>query len=136
MPASAGRAHDRRLRARPLLHAEVAASQLQTHTSSGIVHLQAERPGALRLGQLFDEWGVRFDASCLGAYCAGGGKELRVYVDGRRVPGDPRRLELRDGREIAVVFGGPRAFGSVPSRYGKRMPAGCGGPGEPTCFPG
>jgi hypothetical protein len=116
--------------------AEVAASQLQTHSSSGIVHLQAERPGALNLGQFFDEWGVRFDASCLGAYCAEGGKELRVYVDGRRVPGDPRKLVLRDGREIAVVFGGPGAFRAVPSRYGKRMPAGCGGAGEPTCFPG
>ena len=29
-------------------------------------------------------------ASCVGGYCTGGGKELRVYVDGRRVTGDPR----------------------------------------------
>jgi hypothetical protein len=115
---------------------EVAASQLQTHSASGIVHLQAERPDVLRLGQFFDEWGVRLDRHCLGGYCAGGGRELRVYVNGRRLPGDPRRLVLRDGIEIAVVYGGPRAFRSVPSRYGKRMPAGCGGPGEPTCFPG
>ena len=43
--------------------AEVAASQLQTHTSSGILHLQTERPGDLTLGQFFDEWGVRFDAT-------------------------------------------------------------------------
>ena len=115
---------------------EVAASQLQTHSSSGIVHLQAERPDVLRLGQFFAEWGVRFDRRCLGAYCAGDRRELRVYVDGRRLAGDPRRLVLRDGIEVAVVYGGPRAFRSVPARYGKRMPAGCGGPGEPTCFPG
>jgi hypothetical protein len=116
--------------------ADVAASQLQTHTSSGIVHLQSERRETLRLGQFFDEWGVRFDGRCLGGYCAGGGKELRTYVDGRRLAGDPRKLVLRDGREIAVVFGGPAAFRAVPSRYGKRMPEGCGGPGEHTCFPG
>jgi hypothetical protein len=116
--------------------AEVAASPLQTHTSSGILHLQTERPGEVTLGQFFDEWGVRFGRGCLGAYCAAGGKELRVYVDGKRLRGDVRELALRDGIEIAVVYGGPGAFRSVPSRYGKRMPAGCGGPGEPTCFPG
>jgi hypothetical protein len=116
--------------------ADIAASQLQTHTSSGILHLQAERPGELRLGQFFEEWGVRFDRNCLGAYCAGAGKQLRVYVNGKRRRGDPRRLALRDGQEIAVVFGGPGAFRSVPVRYGKRIPAGCGGPGEHTCFPG
>ena len=116
--------------------AEVAASQLQTHSSSGILHLQTERPGDRTLGQFFDEWGVRFDGRCLGAYCAGGGKELRVYVDGRRRRGDPRRLVLHDGQEIAVVYGSRGAFRNVPSRYEKRMPAGCGGPGEPTCFPG
>jgi hypothetical protein len=116
--------------------AGVAASRLQTHTSSGILHLQTERPGDLTLGQFFDEWGVRLDGRCLGAYCTGGGKELRVYADGKRRRGDPRRVVLRDGREIAVVFGGPGAFRSVPKRYAKRMPAGCGGPGEPSCFPG
>jgi hypothetical protein len=116
--------------------AGVAASQLQTHTSSGILHLQTERAADLGLGQFFDEWGVRLDARCLGAYCAGGGKELRVYVNGRRRHGDPRGVVLRDGLEIAVVFGGPAAFRSVPKRYDKRMPAGCGGPSEPSCFPG
>jgi len=116
--------------------AEVAASQLQTHSSSGILHLQTERPGDPTLGQFFDEWGVRFDGRCLGAHGAGGGKELRVYVDGSRPRGNPRRLVLRDGQEIAVVYGSRGAFRNVPSRYEKRMPAGCGGPGEPTCFPG
>jgi hypothetical protein len=115
--------------------AEVAAAQLQTHTSSGIIHLQAERPGELRLGQLFDVWGVRFDASCLGGHCAGGGKELRVYVGGKRLRGDPRKLALRDQQVIAVVFGGPGSFGSVPSTYDLRWPKGCGGLGERSCFP-
>ena len=115
--------------------ADVAASQLQTHTSSGILHLQTERPGDLTLGQFFDEWGVAFDARCLGAYCAGGGRELRVYVDGKRRRGDQRKLVLRDGQEIAVIYGGRGAFRTVPSRYGKRMPAGCGGPGEPHVLP-
>ena len=114
----------------------VAASPLQTHTSSGILHLQSEQAGALRLGQFFDEWGVRFGRRCLGGHCSGGGKELRVYVDGRRLPGDPRKLVLRDRQQIAVVYGGADAFRAVPARYTLRLPSGCGGPGERTCFPG
>jgi hypothetical protein len=77
---------------------------------------------------------VRFDARYLGGYCAGNGKELRVYVDGKRVGGDPRRVVLTDGQEIAVVYGGPAAFGAVPSTYAKRMPVGCGGAGERACI--
>jgi hypothetical protein len=88
----------------------------------------------IRLGQLFDEWGVRFDSHCLGAYCADGVKELRLYVDGKRRPGDPRTLVLRQGQQIAVVYGND--FRTVPSTYRLRMQAGCGGPGERSCFPG
>lgn len=114
---------------------EVAISPLHPHTTSGIVHIEADRPGTFTLGQFFIEWGVRLDSRCLGSYCAGGGKELRVYVDGRRVPGDASRVVLGNGQEIAVVFGGPRGFRSVPSRYAGRMPRGCGGAGEHACRP-
>jgi hypothetical protein len=116
--------------------ARVAASPLQTHTSSGILHLQSEQAKPVRLGQFFDEWGVRFDERCLGGYCTGSGKELRVYVNGKRLRADPRQLVLADRQEIAVLYGGPDAFRDVPARYTLRWPSGCGGPGERTCFPG
>ena len=112
---------------------EAANSPLHTHAASGLVHLESDRRGGFTLGQLFDEWGVRLDASCIGGSCAGDGKELRVYVDGRRVAGDPRRIDLRDHEEIAVVFGDD--FASVPSRYAGGWPGpGCGGAGERSCF--
>ena len=114
---------------------KVAASQLQLHSTSGIIHIQSDRPGTFTLGQFFDEWGVRFDSSCVGGHCTGGGKELRVFVNGKRVSGDPREIVLLDHQEIAVVLGGPGDFGSVPSTYTRRMPAGCGGAGERSCFP-
>ena len=65
----------------------------------------------------------------MGAYCTGNSdfnqgcncmsadRELRVYVDGNRVTGDPRAMVLTDRHEIAVVYGGPGDFGSVPSTY-------------------
>jgi len=116
------------------IFARVAVSPLHTHASSGLVHIESDRGDPYTLGQVFDEWGVRLDRRCLGGYCTGGGKELRVYVNGRRVPGDPRAVELRERQEIAVVFGDD--FDSVPSRYSGRWPGpGCGGPGEESCVP-
>jgi hypothetical protein len=108
----------------------VANSPLHTHSASGIIHVEADRPGAYTLGQFFDEWGVRLDRSCVGGYCAGGDKELRVYVDGRRRAGDPRGVVLGNHQEIAVVFG----RGPEPSAYKGGWPgAGCGGAGERSC---
>ena len=113
--------------------AAVALSPLHTHSASGIVHVESDRPATFTLGELFDEWGVRFDSACVGGYCSGGGRELGVFVDGRRVHGDPRRIVLADRQEIAVVFGTARDFVSVPKAYDKRWPVGCGGPGERAC---
>lgn len=112
--------------------AQVANAPLHTHASSGLIHIESDRKDTYTLGQVFDEWGVRFDRSCVGGYCTGGGRQLRVYVNGRRVTGDPRAVVLAERQEIAVVFGSD--FGSVPSRYTGRWPGpGCGGPGEKPC---
>jgi len=109
----------------------VANSPLHTHGADGIIHVEADRAGVYTLGQFFDEWGVRLDRSCVGAYCSGVGKQLRVYVDGRRRTGDPRRIVLTNRQEIAVVFGP----GRVPTDYKGAWPgAGCGGAGERSCL--
>jgi hypothetical protein len=65
-----------------------------TNDTSGSVAVTSP----LRLGQLFGIWGLRFTKSCLGGYC----KKPIVMVNGARVPGNPRRLLLRDGQEIVV----------------------------------
>ena len=114
--------------------AEVANSPLHTHSASGLIHIEPDRRGRFTLGEFFDEWGVRLDSTCIGGYCNGGGKELRVFVDGRRVSGDPRRIALTNRQEIAVVFGGPGEFGSVPATFTGGWPGlGCGGVGELKC---
>jgi hypothetical protein len=105
----------------------VAISPIHTHTSSGIIHIEPDRAGAYTLGQFFDEWGVRFTSSCLGAYCTGGGRGFRAYVDGKPVT-SPRAVVLRNRQEIALVYCGRGAFGSVPRRYTGGWPGvGCGG---------
>jgi hypothetical protein len=113
--------------------AKVANSPLHTHSASGIIHVEPDRPGTYTLGQFFDEWGVRLTPTCVGAYCAGGGKELRAFVDGRRVA-NPREIVLRNRQEIALVYGPPSAFRHVAARYAGGWPGlGCGGPGESPC---
>jgi hypothetical protein len=106
----------------------VANAPLHTHSASGIIHIEADRRGTYTLGQFFDEWGVRLDARCVGAYCG----SLHVFVDGRRRAGDPRRIVLTNHQEIALVAG----RGRPPSRYTGGWPGGgCGGAGEPSCLP-
>jgi hypothetical protein len=116
--------------------ARVANSPLHTHTTSGIIHIESDRPGTFTLGDFFDEWGVRLDSSCIGGYCTGSGRRLRVFVDGKRVSGNPRSIILANHEEIAVVFGGAGDFASVPSTYTGGWPGlGCGGAGESSCLP-
>jgi hypothetical protein len=90
---------------------------LHTHTPDGIIHIENDVPATFVLGQVFVEWGVRFTPSCLGPYCTGHGKELGVFVDGKRVTGDPRRVVLRKHEEIAVEFGRAGALPSPPASY-------------------
>jgi hypothetical protein len=93
---------------------------IHTHDASGVIHVESPTVRRLTLGDLFDVWGLRLTARCLGGYCAGGGKTLRTYVGGRLQRGDPRRIPLTSHAEIAIVFGGRTA--RVPSTY--RFPPG------------
>ena len=114
--------------------AAVANSPLHTHSTSGLIHIEPDRRGVYTLGEFFDEWGVRLNANCIGGYCTGGGGELRAFVDGHRVAGDPRQIVLGNRQEIALVFGSAGDSGSVPTRYTGGWPGpGCGGAGEAPC---
>ena len=90
---------------------------LHTHDASGIIHIENDVPATFVLGQVFTEWGVRFTSTCLGASCTGGGKQLAVFVDGKRQSGDPTRIVLTKHEEIAVVYGTPEQMTQVPSSY-------------------
>jgi hypothetical protein len=83
--------------------AKPCISPLHTHEIDGILHTEAKRNQFNRLGQFFIEWGRKLPATA------------KVYVDGKRVKGDPRAVQLKDKREIAVVFGKPPA--KIPSKF-------------------
>lgn len=96
----------------------VGYAPLHTHDASGVIHVESPTVRPYTLGELFAVWGVRFTPSCLGGYCAGGDRHLRVYVDGRAYKGDPTTLVLAAHQELVVAFGTAAQQPSpIPSTY-------------------
>ena len=76
-------------------------SPLHTHLQTeGVLHVESPTQERFSLGQFFAVWGVRLDATCLGGECAGDGKQLRAWVNGMPVAGDPTRIVLDEHQEI------------------------------------
>ena len=93
-------------------------SPLHTHDDSGIIHVESPTRRDFTLGEVFGVWGVRLTRECLGGSCGGGGKELRVFVDGERVEGDPTQVVLASHQEIVVAFGTAAELPDpIPSSY-------------------
>jgi hypothetical protein len=96
----------------------VGYAPLHTHDASGVIHVESPTARTYTLGDFFAVWGVRLTPGCLGGYCAGGGRQLRVYVDGRAYPGDPTTLVLAAHQELVVAFGTAAQLPSpIPSAY-------------------
>jgi hypothetical protein len=96
----------------------VGFAPLHVHDTSGVIHVESPTVRTYTLGQFFAVWGVRFTPTCLGGYCAGGSRQLRVYVNGAAVHGDPTALTLESHQEIVVAFGTAAQLPSpIPSSY-------------------
>src|SRR5256885_11001915 len=86
-------------------------TELHTHDTRGVVHIEAQKQETFNLGQFFAEWAVFLNSRCIGSYCNG----LKWYVDGKQQTGDPAGLVLKAHQEIAIVVG--KAPKSIPSSY-------------------
>lgn len=86
-------------------------TELHTHDTSGIVHVESPVRRSFTLGQFFCEWGVKLNAQCVGPYQG----QLAWWVDGRRMHGNPALLQLRQHQEIVIAAGRPPT--TVPSSY-------------------
>jgi hypothetical protein len=70
---------------------------------TGVVLVRAgSRPS---LADLFSAWGQPVSRTQLAAFPAGAGKEVRVYVDGRRRAGAPATVLLQRHSEIVLEVG-------------------------------
>ena len=93
-------------------------SPLHTHADYGIMHTESASPLPNRLGEFFVEWGVRLTPRCVGDYCKP--DSIRIYVDGNRYVGDPRKILLTNLREIAIVIGSPPR--TIPKSFPRNIP--------------
>jgi hypothetical protein len=91
-------------------------TELHTHDTTGIIHLESPAQTSFTLGQFFCEWGVKLTSNCLGRYRG----TLSWWVNGTRMHGDPAQLVLEPHQEIVIAAGRPPA--EIPSSFG--FPAG------------
>jgi hypothetical protein len=91
-------------------------TELHVHDTSGVIHVESPTQRTFTLGQLFGEWGVKLTPSCVGRYCG----QLKWWVNGQRVTGDPAALQLKAHQEIVIAQGPPPLV--VPKSF--KFPAG------------
>jgi hypothetical protein len=90
-------------------------TELHTHDSTGIMHLESPTKREFTLGEFFGVWGVRLTQDCIGGYCKPE-TPWRLYVNGLNDPGNPADLVLKAHQEIAIVIGTTRPK-KIPSTY-------------------
>jgi hypothetical protein len=89
---------------------------LVTLDPSGVAWVRAG--SRLTLATLFSAWGQPLSSSRLAAFSATPGQTVRVFVDGRRWRGPPRRVRLTPHAEIVLELGPyvpPHASFTFPS---------------------
>jgi hypothetical protein len=86
-------------------------TELHTHDTRGVIHIEAQKSRQFTLGQFVAEWGVFLNSKCIGSYCNG----LKWYVNGKLQTGNPETLVLKPHQEIAIVVGKPPS--AIPSSY-------------------
>ena len=91
-------------------------TQVHTHDSTGIVHVESPTERSFTLGEFFGEWGVKLTGSCLSTFCG----HLHWWVNGKKMIGNPAQLVLKAHQEIVIATGRPPF--PVPSSY--KFPAG------------
>ena len=78
---------------------------LFTTDTSGIIHVTSGSDASVfTLGQFFDEWQVRLATGRLGGLRGSRDDPVTVYLDGRRVTGNPAAIRLTPHLQIAVTY--------------------------------
>ena len=86
-------------------------TELHTHDTRGVLHVESPSHTTFTLGQFFGEWDVKLTPKCISTFCG----KLTYYVDGQKAVGNPAQLTLKAHQEIALVFGPKPA--KIPSSY-------------------
>ncbi len=85
-------------------------TELHTHDTRGVIHVEAQKARDFTVGQFFSEWAVYLDSHSIGGYSG-----MRWYLDGKLQTGNPETLIFKPHQEIAFVVG--KAPAKIPSSY-------------------
>jgi hypothetical protein len=85
---------------------------LHTHDGSGVVHMEATKPYPFTLGEFINIWGVDFSNQNLGAYHAGNGNVLQLWVNGKQVTD---MVDYKMKEKDVMILGYGKA-GSFPTK--------------------
>jgi hypothetical protein len=96
---------------------------LHTHDTSGVIHIESPTPRLYTLGEFFDIWrytslwdaqgglagpaGLVVDSSFVNALKAAKPREIHIFVDGKPVSRDYRRIPLTKHKLITIEIGTP-----------------------------
>lgn len=83
---------------------------LNTEDNSGVVYVETppQNTGTtFTLGQFFSVWGQQLSSNRVATIKAGGGQQLRTWVNGKRYYGDPSGIRLRSHDVIVIQVGPP-----------------------------
>ncbi|HET8672596.1 MAG TPA: hypothetical protein VFL87_03105 [Thermoleophilaceae bacterium] len=95
-------------------------SPIHTHDTTGIVHEESEKPYPFTLGEFINVWGVYFTKNQLGAYKAGNGNVLQLWVNGKQDT-NPLNHVMKAHDVMILGYGKP---GSFPHKKSFQFPQG------------
>ena len=84
---------------------------IHTHDTTGVVHIVGPEEKSYNLGQLFSVWGHPITADSAFEFTG----PVTVLVNGVRMSGDPREVELANFFNIVVELGKPPATPPAPN---------------------
>ena len=91
---------------------------MHTHTTTGIIHIEAPKDSAARgftLGDFFAVWNQPLSSKQVATFKVGSGDELKVWVDGKPYTGNVRNIVLKSHTQVVVEIGPP--FTDPPPTY-------------------
>jgi hypothetical protein len=91
---------------------------MHTHTTTGIIHIEAPKSAASRtftLGDFFAVWNQPLSTKQVATFKVGSEDELKIWVDGKPYTGNPKDIPLKSHTQVVVQIGPP--FTDPPPTY-------------------
>lgn len=83
---------------------------MHTHSTSGIVHIEAPKDSSSRqftVGDFFQVWDQPLTSKKVTTFTVGKGESVKAWVDGKPYDGDPRKIVLKSHTNVVIEVGPP-----------------------------